>query len=86
MYIAHRFLICQGENSSTMTIKIPEPNLADKILALFGKKRAIRIPTEIYDTHGPYAYGMAKRESFISALIRPKNQKVPDGWFYPDKD
>ena len=39
-----------------MTFKIPKENFADRFLALIGKKRAIRIPTEAYKKYGPYVY------------------------------
>lgn len=55
-----------------MTIKIPEPNILDKILKLFGKKRGFVIPKDVYQKFGPYVYGIAKRESFWKALLRSK--------------
>ena len=34
---------------------------------------------------GKYAYGRAVKESFLEALIRPKNQELEEGWFYQDE-
>jgi hypothetical protein len=47
-----------------MTIKIPEPNILDKILKSIGKKRAVKIPTKVYEKYGQYAYVVGQRESF----------------------
>ncbi len=68
-----------------MTTKLPKTTLGDRLLALIGKKRAIRIPVEAYQKLGPYVYAQAVKEPFWRALIRPKNQDPPDGWIYPDK-
>ncbi|NMC97806.1 MAG: hypothetical protein GYA70_10070 [Deltaproteobacteria bacterium] len=67
-----------------MTIIFPEPTFGDKLLALVGKKRAIFIP-DIYRKFGIYAYGRAVKEPFLYALIRPKNKKLEEGWFYQDE-
>jgi hypothetical protein len=68
-----------------MTIKLPKTTLADRLLASIGKKRAVRIPFEVYEKLGPYVYAQAVKESFWRALVRPRNQDPPDGWIYPDK-
>lgn len=68
-----------------MTIVLPKTTFADRLLASIGKKRAVRIPFEVYEKLGPYAYAKAEKESFWRALIRPKDQDPPDGWIYPDK-
>jgi hypothetical protein len=68
-----------------VTFKIQKENIADKILALIGKKRAICLPTEAYDKFGIYVYAKAEKESFWRALFRNKNNKLPDGRIYPDK-
>jgi hypothetical protein len=65
-----------------MTYKILNENFADKILALLGKKRAVRIPTEAYEKLGPYVYAKTGGESFWRALFRPKKQNPPAGWIY----
>jgi hypothetical protein len=67
-----------------MTIKIPPPSVGDRILAAFGKKRAVKIPADIYDKFGPYVYAGAQKESFWRALLRPRGRKPPDGFFYPE--
>jgi len=67
-----------------MTIICPEPTCGDKLLALMGKKRAAFIP-DIYGRFGKYAYGREIKEPFLCALLRPKNQDLEDGWFYPDE-
>ena len=68
-----------------MTIKLPKPSIADKFLILIGKKRAFRLPFEIYKKLGPYAYAQAEKESFWRALVRTRNQEPPEGWIYLDK-
>ena len=67
-----------------MTIIFSEPTFGDKLLAVMGKKRAVFIP-DIYSRFGKYAYGRAVKESFLEALIRPKNQELEEGWFYQDE-
>jgi hypothetical protein len=67
-----------------MTIIFSEPTFGDKLLAVMGKKRAVFIP-DIYSRFGKYAYGRAVKESFLEALIRPKNQELEKGWFYQDE-
>ena len=67
-----------------MTIIFSEPTLGDKLLAVMGKKRAVFIP-DIYGRFGKYVYGRAVKESFLEALIRPKNQELEEGWFYQDE-
>jgi len=67
-----------------MTIIFSEPTFGDKLLAVMGKKRAVFIP-DIYSRFGKYAYGRAVKESFLEALIRPKNQKLEKGWFYQNE-
>lgn len=65
-----------------MTIRILKENFTDKFLAMMGKKRALWIPTNVYERLGPYVIVQARKESFWQALTRPKNQKPPVGWFY----
>jgi hypothetical protein len=66
-----------------MTIKIPEKNLADQILAFFGKKRAVKMPVDAYEKFGPHVYAKAPKESFWRALFRPAGQDPPPGYVYP---
>ena len=64
-----------------MTIRIPEPNIFDKILSFIGKKRGFTIPDNLYEEFGPYAYIQAKRESFWKALMRRGNTPPPNGTY-----
>ena len=68
-----------------MTYRIPEKTLADKLLALIGKQRALSIPENAYRRLGPYVIMQAQKESFWRAFFRPKNENPPKGWFYPLK-
>jgi len=65
-----------------MTIRIQDSGLPDKLLALFGKKRAVFMPKQ----EMPYGYYIATREGFLRALFRPKNSPPPTGWVYWDID
>jgi hypothetical protein len=67
-----------------MTIAMPKKDFIDRLLALTGKERAVRIPSAAYKKYGPYAYIKAEKESLWSALTRPKHQKPPAGWTYPE--
>lgn len=62
-----------------MTVKIPEPNFADKFLKILGKKRGVIIPSAEYEKFGPYSYAVAKKENFLKALFRPANHLLPNG-------
>lgn len=65
----------------TMTIRIPEKTLTDKLLALLGKQRAIFMSADVYKKFGPYVIVQAKRESFWRALARPKiRNRLMDGF------
>lgn len=68
-----------------MTIKLPETTFADKLLAMIGKRRAVRMPFEVYEKLGPYVYAHAVKEPFWRALMRRKNQDPPEGWVYPSQ-
>ena len=60
-----------------MTIRIPNDNILDKILKLFGKKREFIFPEEtdkIYKNYGPYVQIKASKENFFKALFG-KTQK-----------
>jgi hypothetical protein len=61
-----------------MTIRIPSPNIADVILKRFGKTRAVYLPANL-EKFGPYYQAIGIKESFWKALIRPKNQELPEG-------
>ncbi len=61
-----------------MTIRFQEPNIFDRILALFGKKRGYVIPSENpYKKWGRYVYYVIPRESFFKALLRPSSAEPP---------
>lgn len=65
-----------------MTIKFQEQNIWDAILGFLGKKRAVFIPKEAMgEKDGVF---LAKRESFLSCLMRSKNKPLPKDWFYPE--
>lgn len=68
-----------------MTIKLPKPAFTDRLLSFIGKKRAVRLPFEVYERVGPYVYAQAEKEPFWRALTRPNNQGPPEGWIYPDQ-
>lgn len=55
---------------------------ADKILAWFGKRRAVKIPRGMQ----PYDYVVPQCESFFCALFRPKGKPLPPGWIYWDDE
>ena len=61
-----------------MTIRIPDENILDRILSLFGKKRQVIIPEgaeKIYREHGPYVQIKGKKENFFKALFRKTKDK-----------
>jgi hypothetical protein len=62
-----------------MTIKIPKKTIGDRVLKALGKKRGVQIPAETHKQFGPYAYATAQKESFLKALLRPKDEPLPDG-------
>jgi hypothetical protein len=65
-----------------MTIRIPDDNILDKILKLFGKKREIIMPEgaeEIYRKYGPHVQIKAKKENFFKALFgKTQKQNMED--------
>ena len=65
-----------------MTIRLPEPDVFDRILRLLGKKRAVYIPSNVDKEFGPYSIIVGKKESFIKALICSKDRILSDGWVY----
>jgi len=62
-----------------MTVKIQKANLLDKILILFGKKRAVILPP----VSNICGYYLARRENFFRALFRPACKPLPKGRVYP---
>ena len=65
-----------------MTVVYEKDSAGDKLLKALGKKRAYRMPAGLYEKLGKYTYAKGEKESLISALLRPKGEEPPDGWFY----
>jgi hypothetical protein len=65
-----------------MTIRIPKTDVFDRILRLLNKKRAVYIPPNIDKEFGPYSIVVAKKESFIKALMSSKNRILSNVWVY----
>ena len=61
-----------------MTIRIPNPNLADMFLKFLGKKRAVHLPANLGKLWSILPGNRDKRELLESA-IRPKSKKLPEG-------
>lgn len=61
-----------------MTIRIPKPNFADKFLRMIGKKRGVKLPTNM-GKFGQHFQVIGIKESFWKALIRPKSRNLPEG-------
>ena len=61
-----------------MTIKLPQPSMGDKILKLLGKKRVVKLPSEVYEKFGPYVYATAQKEPFWKALLRSADEDLPE--------
>lgn len=61
-----------------MTITIPKKTIGDKILKVLGKKRGVQIPAEAHKQFGPYVYAAGQKESFLRALLRPKDEPLPE--------
>ena len=59
-----------------MTIRVPEKNILDRILALFGKTRQIRAAgaDDAYRDHGPYVQVKARREGFWKAIFKKRSE------------
>jgi hypothetical protein len=67
-----------------MTIRMPKEGLPDKILKALGKKRGAKIPAGIFKKFDPQkvdVYATAQKESFWKALLRSKNEELPDEFF-----
>jgi hypothetical protein len=63
---------------------MPKEGLPDKILKAFGKKRGARIPAGVFKKFGPQivdVYVIAQKESFWKALLRSKNEDLPEDFF-----
>ena len=64
-----------------MTIRIPDPSIADRILRLLEKKRALIFPYGRLKAQGIDVYATAVKESFWRALLRPRASQLPEGSF-----
>lgn len=67
-----------------MTIAMPRESSADRILKALGKKRGVKIPEGLFkglDSRNIDIYAIAQKESFWKALLRPKNEKLPEDYF-----
>lgn len=62
-----------------MTIRFPDPSIGDRILKFFGKKRGLLFPKGDLDAKGIDVYAAAVKESFWTALIRPRGSQLPAG-------
>jgi hypothetical protein len=65
-----------------MSLKIEPLGIADRVLAWFGKRRAVYIPS----CPERFGYYYAPRERFFRALLRPKTEQPPKGWCYLEQD
>ena len=61
-----------------MTIRLPDPNIFDRLLKLFGKKPGVIIPKGAHDKFGPYFYAKAYKESFWVSLFRSSRDALPN--------
>lgn len=62
-----------------MTLMVEPVSWPDRLLAKLGKKRAVFIPEGM---NQPYGYYVARRESLLRALLRPKGRPLAKGWVY----
>ena len=61
-----------------MTVRTPQKNILDKILAIFEKERDIIVPRnteKFYKKFGPYVNIKGIRESFWKVLFKKKKRK-----------
>jgi len=59
-----------------LTLRFPEPSLADKFLRLIGKKRAVHFSNIQY---ADQAQIIGQKESFLKAFFRPTSKEIPSG-------
>lgn len=67
-----------------MTIRMPKESLPDKILKALGKKRGVKIPAGVFKKFDPQkvdVYAIAQKESFWKALLRSKDEELPEDFF-----
>jgi len=60
-----------------MTIKVPEPNIFDKLLRQFGKSRGVIIPENAHCFHGKENHMDCKKESLFKSLCRSRDKALP---------
>ena len=65
-----------------MTIRLPKPDVFDRILRFFGKKRSVQLPPNVDKEFGSYSIIVAKKVSFIKALLSPWKIRLPKGCVY----
>lgn len=67
------------EGLKQMTVFLPQEKIGDRLLSLFGRKRAVRIPPE-----GLRGYVVAKVEvePIWRALLRKRHAPPPAGWVF----
>ncbi len=63
-----------------MPITLEPRTFSDKLLSLYGKKRAFYI----LEHESTPAYCIIRREGFLQALFRKKTNPLPAGWLYSD--
>ena len=61
-----------------MTIAMPQPGFADKLLKMLGKRRGVIFPDTAVEKYGQHVYARAYEESFWKALLRPGNRELPE--------
>jgi len=66
-----------------MTIRYPRRTWGDRLLARWGKQRAVYVP-DVYRRFGIYAIGRGVREPFWRALLRRRGRPLAPGWAYLD--
>ena len=62
-----------------MTIVIPKPGLVDKLLNRLGKKRGVALQGETTDPSETQFYFAPRKESLLSAILRPCRKALPVG-------
>jgi hypothetical protein len=62
-----------------MTIVIPKPGLMDKLLRRIGKKRGVAVQGETTDPSETQFYFATRKESLLSAILRPCRAALPVG-------
>jgi hypothetical protein len=61
-----------------MTIVIPKPNLADKMLKRVGKMRGVTVRRENGPPNPDQTFYAPRKESFLKALLRPRQEALPE--------